>query len=334
MSVSKPFQASMLRRLFPWIWMLCSLAALCPGPASAAWPDKPIRLVLGYPPGGGTDAVARLLADRLSRSLGQPVIVENHPGASGIIGAQTVARADPDGYTLFFATAASLTGALVTVKDLPYDPLKDFVPITLVGHGPFILVAYPGFPPNTLQELVAYAKASPDKVNYASPGISTANYFLCELLNLTAGIHTTQVPYKGSAALINDLIGGQVQFTLDTPGTTLPLIRSGKLKAIALLDSHRLSRAPDIPTSVEAGYPNIVGGSWYGLLAPAKTPKAIVDRVQGEVATALKSPELRKALEDRDVLANGDTPAEFAQFIQAEAAKWQDITARLGIQPQ
>jgi tripartite-type tricarboxylate transporter receptor subunit TctC len=302
--------------------------------AAETWPTRPIRLVLGYPPGGGTDAVARLLADRLSKSIGQAVIVENHPGASGMIGAQTVARAAPDGYTLFFATAASLTGALVTVKDLSYDPMKDFAPITLVGHGPFILVANPDFPPNTLPELVAYARANPGKVNYASPGISTANYFLCELLNMNAGIQTTQVPYKGSSSLINDLIGGQVQYTLDTPGTTLPLIRAGKLKAIALLDTRRLDKANTIPTTVEAGYPDLVGGSWYGLLAPAKTPTAIVDRVQAEVAAALKTPEMRRALEERDVLADGSTPAQFAAFIQAEGAKWQSITAKLGIHPQ
>ncbi|WP_081760359.1 Bug family tripartite tricarboxylate transporter substrate binding protein [Bordetella petrii] len=314
--------------------MLAGLGPLRTARAAADWPTQPIRLVVGYPPGGGTDTVARLLAEQFSRSLGQQVVVENRPGASGTIATQQVVRSAPDGYTLLFATASPLTGAPLTMKGLQYDPMADLAPITLVGNGPFILVANPAFPPNTLPELVEYARQHPGEVNYASPGNSTANYFFCELLNMDAGIKTVNVPYKGSSALVNDLIGGYVQYTLETPGTTLPLIRQGKLKALAILHDRRLAKAPEIPTTAEAGYPQLLGGSWYGLLAPAGTPRPILDKVQQATVAALATPAMRTALEERDVLAQGNTPEQFRQFIEAEYRRWKDVTGRLGIKPQ
>jgi len=313
---------------------LAGLGLLRTARAAAGWPTQPIRLVVGYPPGGGTDTVARLLAEQFSRSLGQQVVVENRPGASGTIATQQVVRSAPDGYTLLFATASPLTGAPLTMKGLQYDPMADLAPITLVGNGPFILVANPAFPPNTLPELVEYARQHPGEVNYASPGNSTANYFFCELLNMDAGIKTVNVPYKGSSALVNDLIGGYVQYTLETPGTTLPLIRQGKLKALAILHDRRLAKAPEIPTTAEAGYPQLLGGSWYGLLAPAGTPRPILDKVQQATVAALATPAMRTALEERDVLAQGNTPEQFRQFIETEYRRWKDVTGRLGIKPQ
>jgi tripartite-type tricarboxylate transporter receptor subunit TctC len=311
------------------------LGALHVAPAAAAeWPDRPVRLVVGYPPGGGTDTVARVLAQELTKVLNQSVIVENRAGASGTIATQQVVRAEPDGYTVLFATASPLTGAPLTVKGLTYDPLKDLIPVTLIGGGPFILVANPKFPPNTLPELISYARAHPGQVNYASPGIMTANYFFSELLNMQAGIKTVHVPYKGSAALINDLMAGQVQYTLDTPGTTLPLIHAGKLKALAIFSKKRLDRAPDIPTAVEGGYPDMVGGSWYGLLLPKGTPPAIVDALYRATKKALAGDGVRKAMEDRDVIVQGTTPAEFKQYIEAEFARWKSVTEKLGIHPQ
>ncbi|GAB1578591.1 Bug family tripartite tricarboxylate transporter substrate binding protein [Bordetella petrii] len=326
------------RRRFMGLLGGAALAGLAPlrraRAAAADWPGQPIRLVVGYPPGGGTDTVARLLAEQFSRSLGQQVIVENRPGASGTIATQQVVRSAPDGYTLMFATASPLTGAPLTMKGLQYDPMTDLAPITLVGNGPFILVANPAFPPNTLPELVEYARQHPGEVNYASPGNSTANYFFCELLNMDAGIKTVNVPYKGSSALVNDLIGGYVQYTLETPGTTLPLIRQGKLKALAILHDRRLAKAPEIPTTAEAGYPQLLGGSWYGLLAPAGTPRPILDKVRQATVAALATPAMRTALEERDVLAQGNTPEQFRQFIEAEYRRWKDVTGRLGIKPQ
>lgn len=315
----------------------CTLTAALTGGATAhaaQWPDRPIRMLVGYPPGGGTDTVARVLAQEMSKVLGQSVVVENRGGASGTIATQQVVRAEPDGYTVLFATASPLTGAPLTIKGLNYDPMTDLVPVTLIGGGPFILVANTAFEPNTLPELVAYARARPGEVNYASPGVSTANYFFSELLNMQTGIRTIHIPYKGSAALINDLVAGQVQYTLDTPGTTLPLIRNGKLKPLAIFSKERLARAPAIPTAVESGFPDLVGGSWYGLLVPKGTPPAVVEALYQASGKALAGTEVRRTLEDRDVLVQNMPPAEFKQFIRAEYDRWKAITTKLGVTPQ
>jgi tripartite-type tricarboxylate transporter receptor subunit TctC len=315
---------------------LAALAMLAqPSAARAdAWPDKPIRMLVGYPPGGGTDTVARVLAQQLGKQLKQPVVVENRAGASGTIATQQVVRSEPDGYTVLFATASPLTGAPLTVKGLAYDPMNDLIPVSRIGGGPFILVAHPAFPPNTLPELVAYARAHPGEVNYASPGVMTANYFFSEQLNMDAGIKTVHVPYKGSAALLNDVMAGQVQYTLDTPGTTLPLIKSGKLKALAIFSDKRLDRAPDIPTAKEGGFPNMVGGSWYGLLLPKGTPPDIVDALYKATKVALSGEEVRHAMEERDVIIEGSTPEQFRTYLHAEFRRWQGVTQKLGIQPQ
>lgn len=331
MCIAKPML--ILRRMLVGLAAAAVLAVPALGSAQD-WPTRPIKLIVPFPTGGGTNAVARLLGDQLTKSLGQPVIVDNRPGGNGIIGALATVRAEPDGYTFMFATGSVLTGVMLTVKSLPYDTLRDLQPITLVGNGPYLLVANPAFPPNTLAEMIAYAKAHPTQVNYASPGGSTVNFFLAEILNLSAGIKTTHIPYKGSSALITDLLGGHVQYTLDTPGSTLALIRDNKLKVLAVLANERLSKLPNVPTMVELGYPNVVGGSWYGLVAPVKTPKAIITRMHAAVVAALKTPELRKAFEERDVVPGGNTPEEFTKFIQAELAKWGDLINKLGIKPE
>lgn len=331
MCIAKPML--ILRRTLVGLAAAAVLAVPALGSAQD-WPTRPIKLIVPFPTGGGTNAVARLLGDQLTKSLGQPVIVDNRPGGNGIIGALATVRAEPDGYTFMFATGSVLTGVMLTVKSLPYDTLRDLQPITLVGNGPYLLVANPAFPPNTLAEMIAYAKAHPTQVNYASPGGSTVNFFLAEILNLSAGIKTTHIPYKGSSALITDLLGGHVQYTLDTPGSTLALIRDNKLKVLAVLANERLSKLPNVPTMVELGYPNVVGGSWYGLVAPVKTPKAIITRMHAAVVAALKTPELRKAFEERDVVPGGNTPEEFTKFIQAELAKWGDLINKLGIKPE
>jgi tripartite-type tricarboxylate transporter receptor subunit TctC len=275
-----------------------------------------------------------VLAQQLGKQLKQPVVVENRAGASGTIATQQVVRSEPDGYTVLFATASPLTGAPLTVKGLAYDPMNDLIPVSRIGGGPFILVAHPAFPPNTLPELVAYARAHPGEVNYASPGVMTANYFFSEQLNMDAGIKTVHVPYKGSAALLNDVMAGQVQYTLDTPGTTLPLIKSGKLKALAIFSDKRLDRAPDIPTAKEGGFPNMVGGSWYGLLLPKGTPPDIVDALYKATKVALSGEEVRHAMEERDVIIEGSTPEQFRTYLHAEFRRWQGVTQKLGIQPQ
>ena len=311
------------------------LAALVPALALAqAWPTKPVKLIVGYPPGGGTNTVARLLADHMSKSLGQQVVVENRPGAGGRIATQSVARADPDGYTLMFASDAELTIAQVTVKAMPYDPLKDLAPIALAGRGPYVLATNAGFAPNTLAELIAYAKANPNKVNFGSFGRGSQNHMIDERFKAAAGISTVHVPYKGSGPVIADLAGGQVQYTFATPGATLPLAKGGKLKILAVAAAQRLAKADSIPTMSEAGLPGFTGGSWYGLLAPAGTPATIVDRLHDEVVAAFKSPEIRKTLDDLSILPVTSTPAELVQLIRSETDSLRQLAAKIGLEPE
>jgi len=266
-----------------------------------AWPSRPVKLVVAYPPGGGADIGARLLVDPLTRAFGQPVLVENRAGAGGTIGTLSVVRADPDGYTLLFAASSEVSIAPVTV--------------------------------NTLAELIAYVKANPGKVSYSSFGNNTANHLTGEHFKAVAGIDSLHVPYKGSAPSIADLMGGQVQYTFDSPGVVLTQVKAGKLKAIAVTGSQRLPNANTIPAMSESGYGSVIGGAWVGLLAPAKTPRPIIDRVYAEVATALRTAEMRAALEARSIQPVGDTPEEFGRFIQVEVAKWKEAVPRIGIKP-
>jgi len=323
----------MIRRAFV-VALLLACALPGPGVAQAPWPTKPVRVVVAYPPGGSTDIAARLLAERLGKALGQQVIVDNRGGAGGTIGALSVVRADPDGYTLLLAASPEVSIAPTTLKSMSYDPVKDLQPITLVGQVPFFLVANPQFPPNTLGELISYAKANPGKVNYSSYGNNTSNHLVGELFKATAGIDTVHVPYKGSGPSIIDLIAGQVQYTFDTPAATLAQVRAGKLKAIAVATPERLANAPGVPTMAESGLPGFIGGTWFGLLAPARTPKPIIDRLHAETAALLNGPELRRAFEERDIIPGGNTPDEFGRFIAAEVGKWKTLAARIGLQPE
>ena len=318
--------------------LLGTLAALAiPGACFAqapAWPAKPVKIVVGYPPGGGADIVARLLGDHLSKSLGQQVIVENRPGAGGMIGAAHVARAEPDGYTLLLGASSEMTIAPATVKSIAYDPEKDLAPVALVGQWPYVLVASPSFAPNTLAELISHAKANSGKVAYSSFGNNTANHLTGESFRAAAGIDVIHVPYKGSGPSMVDVMGGQIQFTFDSPGVVLNPVRAGKLKAIAVTGSQRLPGADNIPTMEEAGLAGVAGGAWMGLMAPAKTPQAIIDRLNADVVRALESPEMRKTLENRSIFPGGGTPDELGRRIRFEIAGWKEAMPRLGIRPE
>ena len=313
-----------------------ALALVVPAAQAQApvWPTRPVRVVVAYPPGGSTDIAARLLAEKLSKTTGQQFVVENRGGAGGTIGALSVIRSEPDGYTLLFAASPEVSIAPITMKALAYDPVKDLQPISLVGTVPFFLVAYPGSPPNTLPELIAYARANPGKVNYASYGNNTSNHLVGELFKATAGIDTTHIPYKGSGPSITDLMGGQVQYTFDTYAATGGHLKAGKLKAIAVATPERIAAAPDVPTVAEQGLPGFTGGTWFGLLAPARTPKAVIDRIHADVVAALNAPDMRKAFEDKNIITGGNTPDEFGAFIQKEVAKWRDLAGKVGIKPE
>lgn len=311
-------------------------AALFPNLAAAqtpSWPTHPIKFVTGYPAGGSSDVVARLFADYLSRSLGQPIIVENRSGAGGTIGALSVVRADPDGYTFYVPAISEISLAPATVASLPYDPEKDFEPVAMLGKWAQVLVTAPNFPPNTLAELIAYAKANPGKVSYSSFGNNTLNHLHGERFKLATGIDTLHVPYRGSAGSIADLMGGQVQYTFDSPAVTLNLVKAGKLKAIAIAGKERLPNAGNIPTMAEAGLPNFFINSWIGLLAPAKTPQPIIERLNREVNAALRLPELRSKLESTNILPGGGTAEDFGRQIHAEIAEYKELAPRVGITP-
>jgi tripartite-type tricarboxylate transporter receptor subunit TctC len=311
--------------------LLCAAVAPAHGADRAAsYPTKPIRMIISWPAGGSADGVGRIVAERLTRSLGQQVVVDNRAGAGGTIGTQAVVRAEPDGYTLLFAAPSELSVAAATVKALPYDPVKDLQPITQIMRGPYVLVAHPSFAPNTVPELIGYAKANPGKVNYASFGTNTLNHLYGEQLKALAGIDIVHVPYKGGAPAMTDLLGGQVQLMFENIGLVLPLMKSGKLKAIAVMAPQRLPSVPNLATLAEHKI-DMGNGTWLGLLAPAKTPKAIVDKLHDEVVAALNAPELRKAFEDRVIEPVGNTPQEFAKHIQTETAQWKQLVAKAGL---
>jgi tripartite-type tricarboxylate transporter receptor subunit TctC len=299
--------------------------------AQSAWPSRAVRMLIGYPPGGSTDVTARLLSEPLAKRLGQPVVLDNRAGAGGTLAANTVVRAEPDGYTLLFGASAEMTIAPVTMKAIPYDPLADLQPITQVGAVPFLLVVNPSVPANTLAEFIAHAKAHPGKLNYSSFGNNTSNHLAGELFKVLTGTQTVHVPYKGSGPSITDLLAGQVQYTFDTPPAVVEHVRAGKLRALAVSGRQRFPGAPQVPTFAEAGLPDFSGGTWSGLFAPAKTPRAIVDRMHADVAALLASPEMAKAFADRGIVPSSSTSDEFRRFMQAEVAKWKDLAAKAGI---
>ena len=298
---------------------------------SSTWPVRPVRMLVGYPPGGSTDVAGRMLAEQLARRLGQQVLVENRAGAGGTVATSSVVRSEPDGYTLMLAASPEVSIAPITMKSMPYDPVQDLQPITLVGQVPFLLVVNPAVPANTLAEFIALAKSQAGRLNYSSFGNNTSNHLAGELFKSLTGITSTHIPYKGSGPSITDLIGGQVQYSFDAPPAVLEQVRAGRLRALAVSGRQRLAIAPQIPTFAEAGLPQFSGGTWFGLFAPAKTPRAVVDRINAETVSALNSPELIKAFGDKGIVASPQTPEELGRFVQNEVNKWKDLAAKVSI---
>jgi tripartite-type tricarboxylate transporter receptor subunit TctC len=298
--------------------------------AQAPFPSKPIRIVVPFPAGGTTDILARAVAQKLTDTLGQTVVVDNRPGAAGNIGAELVAKSPPDGYTLLMGTVGTHAINASLYAKMPYDHVKDFAPVILVAGVPNVLVVHPSVPANNVQELIAYIKANPGKVNFASSGSGTSIHLAGELFKTMAGLSMTHVPYKGSAPAVTDLIGGQVQLMFDNLPSALPQIKAGKLRALAVTSAQRASALPDVPTVAEAGLPGFDATSWFGLLAPAGTPKDVVAKLNAEVAKWLASTEAREKLAAQGAIAAGQSPEDFTRHIAAETAKWQKVVKESG----
>jgi tripartite-type tricarboxylate transporter receptor subunit TctC len=289
------------------------------------YPNKMIRLVAPFPPGGPTDGAARLIADRLSTLFGQTVVVENRPGgAGGTVGVKSAASADPDGYTILFTPPGPLVSAPAIFRNVGYDPVKAFAPVAAVFSSPQILVVNPGVPAKSMQELVAHAKANPGKVSYASPGFGTQPHLLGEMLKLMTGADIVHVPYKGSAPVLTDLIAGQVQMYFDAASFLLPHVESGKLRVLAVADENRLPQLPDTPTTAEAGFGKLQASYWVGILVPAGTPPAIVDRLNAAINEVMRSKAMEETLVKLTARARPGTPADFAAFMAAETRKWSE----------
>jgi tripartite-type tricarboxylate transporter receptor subunit TctC len=300
---------------------LAALSLAAAGAQAQAWPSKPISLVVPFPPGGTTDVLARALGEKLTASLGQTVIVESKPGAGATLGADYVAKSKPDGYTLLMG-AVHHTIAPSVFKKLPYDLQKDFAPITTVALVPNVLTVSAANPAKNVAELVAQAKAAPGKLNYGSNGNGTAQHLIGTQFEAVNGIEIAHIPYKGSGPLVTDLIGGQITMSFDTVTPVLPHIKAGKLKALAVTTAKRSSALPDVPTLAEAGVKGIDTGTWFGLLAPAATPKEITTRLNAEVVKLLAQPEFRKQLEAIGAEPVGNTPEQMAAQIKSDSEKF------------
>ena len=304
-------------------------ATLCAPLARAqeAYPSRPIKLVVPYPPGGTTDLLARAIAPRLGERLGQAVVIENKAGAGGVIGAQQVAKSPADGYTLVFATIASHGIIPALQNPPPYDPVKDFAPITLVAGTPNVLLVNNAVPAKNLAELLAMARAKPGSLNFGSTSQGGSPHMSGELLKLQAGVDIVHVPYKGGGPMLIDLIGGQIQMGFDNLPSSIAQVRGGKVRALAVTTAKRWPGAPEIPTMAEAGVPGYEMSAWFGLLAPAGTPKAVVDRLQREVAAILKLPEVEKQFFELGAEPGGMSPEDFGRYISADRDKWAKVGA-------
>ncbi len=294
---------------------------------AADYPYKPVRLMVPFPPGGGADIVARVVGMRLSNLWNQQVIIDNRGGAGGVIGTELVARAQPDGYTILFGSQSTIAMNPAMYKNLNFDPVKDFIPVILVAYSPQLLAVHPSVEAKTLQEFIALAKASPGKLNYASSGIGTSGHLTFELFKRAAGnIDVLHVPYKGTAAALNDFLGGQVKALMGSTAVTLPLMKAGRLRTIAIATATRSPAMPQLPTMAESGLPGFEVKPWFGLLFPARTPKVIVDKLFNDVRKLQDAPELAKGIEESGaVAADRESQKQFATLVASEQAMWKKV---------
>lgn len=321
----------MKRRSFTASALLVAATAHRAFAQAPAWPTRPIRLVVPYPPGGLTDMLARLVAQKAAEPLGQPIVVENRPGASTILGAELVAKSTPDGYTLLMAAATTLTTNPLLFKKLPYKP-ADFAPVALVGTVPFALVAHPSVPANTIQEFVAYARRNPGLLTFSTVGQGASSHLVGEMFKAATKTSLRDIPYKGSAPALTAVLSGEVHTTFDGITNYLPYARSGKLKILAVFSEQRVPVAESVPTMAESGFPEAVAYSWFGVVAPAGTPKAVVDRLNSAINAGLQTPALRERLHaeaSSGLILSADG---YGEFMRKQADSWEKVIAPLKLE--
>jgi tripartite-type tricarboxylate transporter receptor subunit TctC len=301
------------------------------GPAAAQeYPSRPVKIVVPFPAGGSNDIIARILAQKLSERAGQQFFVENRGGAGGNIGAEAVASSDPDGYTLLLAAPGPLTSNMALYKNLPFDPTKAFAPVSLVAQVPIVLMVHPSIEAKNVKDLIALAKAKPGSINFGSSGNGSTNHLAGELLKSMAGINIVHVPYKGAAPAMNDLIAGHIPVMFDNMPAVLPQVQGKKVNAIAVAGAKRASAMPDVPTVAESGVPGFDASAWFGLVAPAKTPPAVLKKLEGEVAAILKMPDVQKRFTELGAEPGNVSGAAFGKFLADETVKWTKVIQASG----
>jgi len=314
-----------------------ALGVLCVAPFAAsaqAWPAKPIRWIVPYPPGGITDGATRMVLQKVQEQTGWQIVVENKPGANSMLGADLAAKSAPDGYTFLTVIAGHAANATLYQGRIPYDPVKSFAPISLVGIAPLIMTASNSFPAKNVKELIAYAKANPGKVSFGSSGVGAAAHLTTELFKQTTGTYMVHIPYRGTAPALQDTIGGQIQIFVDTPSSMMPQVRAGKVKALGMFSAKRLPAFSEVPTIAEAGGPKLESSTWVMFLAPTGVPREIVTRMNAEVVKAVNSPDIKSKFEQLGIDPVGESPEQAAKFLNDEIAKWAKVIKAAGVKAE
>ncbi len=312
--------------------LILALVATALRPVAAqTYPAKPIRFIVPFPPGGGNDLIARELSQHLTESLGQPMVVDNRPGASTLIGAEAAAKASPDGYTLFMGNNSTLTINPHLYKKLPYDAVRDFAPLSLLASAPFVLLAHPSVPAQSVKELIALARQRPGQLNFGSSGLGIATHLAGEMFKLMARVDIVHIPYKGAAPALTDLIGGQIELLFNNVISAMPHVRSGRLRALAVTSKTRSHALPQVPAVAEAGLPDYEASVWYAVLAPARAPAPVLTRLHGEFVKALQQPRVQDRLASDGASIVGSTPEVLARTIEADLARWGKVIKQNGI---
>ncbi len=319
-------RAALLRPLFAAALLVLAGSAL-----AQAWPSKPVRLIVPYPPGGSADILARAIGQKLAEGLGQQVVIDNRPGAGTAIGAEATAKAAPDGYTVMLGTVSSHAINPALTPGLKYDPVRDFAPVSLVASIPFALIVHPSLPVHSVKELIALAKSKPGALNFSSAGNGTSNHLAGELFKSMTGTYMVHIPYKGSAPALNDLIAGQVQLMFDLVLTTAPHVKSGAVRALAVTGRERSAALPGVPTVAESGVPGYEVSAWFGIFAPAGTPTAVIGTLNAETVKALRQPDLRERMASQGAEPVTSTPEQFTAYVKEELAKWTRVVRASGM---